>query len=90
MFQLKNNMNSILSRFIISILSLISIFIFPWWVLLIITMIISLFTPFFIEMIVIGYWLDILYGINDDRIMLIVFTISFLVVLYLKKNLIFK
>ena len=83
-------MNSILSRFIISILSLISIFIFPWWVLLIITMIISLFTPFFIEMIVIGYWLDILYGINDDRIMLIVFTISFLVVLYLKKNLIFK
>ena len=83
-------MNIFTKRLLITVISLISVFVFPWWVLLILASIMTLVVPLYVEMVVIGYWLDILYGINDDKLMLLSFLGVFLVVLYIKKNLLFK
>jgi len=83
-------MNDITKRILITIVSLVSVFVFPWWFLLVTTIIFSFFIPFYIEMVVIGYWLDTLYGLEGDNLMLITFLVSFLAVLYIKKNLLFK
>jgi hypothetical protein len=83
-------MNNITKRIIIIIVSLVSVFIFPWWFLLAVTILVSIFVPLYLEMIIIGYWLDTLYGLDGDNMMLITFLLSFLIVLYIKKNLLFK
>lgn len=83
-------MNVIIKRILIIIISLVCVFIFPWWLLLTLSIIVAVFIPLYLEMIVMGYWLDILYGLDGDKTMTIVFLISFLIVLYIKKNLLFK
>lgn len=83
-------MNDITKRILISVVSLTTVFIFPWWVLLILGAIMILIIPFYIEMLVVGYWLDVLYGIPGDRMMFFLFSAVFLVVLYIKKNLLLK
>ena len=83
-------MNDIVKRILISVVSLVSVFIFPWWVLLVLASLVVLILPFYVEMIVVGYWLDVLYGLPGDRTMLFTFIAVFLIVLYIKKNLILK
>jgi len=83
-------MNNITKRILISVISLVSVFIFPWYLLIAFGIVMILFVPLYLEFLVVGYWLDVLYGLPGENTMFLTFLVIFLVVIYIKKNLLLK
>ncbi len=85
-------MNKTISRILLNIVIIFSVFYFPWWIVALLSLFgVFLFNRFY-EIFFIGLFIDMLYGVKADKfygmwfIFTVIFTIMYILAKRLKKN----